>query len=40
MLCVTAGGNKLLPFVTLNIKTLTKQHFCEDVIVCALTMRG
>jgi len=40
MLCVTAGGNKLPPFVILNRKALTKEHFCEDVIVCALKMRG
>jgi hypothetical protein len=32
VLCVTAGGNKLLPFVIVNRKTLTKEHFCEDVI--------
>jgi hypothetical protein len=40
MPCVTAGGNKLPPFVILNRKTSTKEHFCEDVIVCALKMRG
>jgi hypothetical protein len=40
MLRVAAGGNKLPPFVILNRKTLTKEHFCEDVIVCALKMRG
>jgi hypothetical protein len=40
MLCVTAGGNKLPPFVILNREPLTKEYFCEDVTVCALKMRG
>jgi hypothetical protein len=40
MLCVTAGGNKLPPFVILNRKPLTVEHFCEGIIFCALKMRG
>ena len=40
MPCVTTGGNKLPPFVILNRKTLQREHFCEDVAVCAQKVRG
>lgn len=35
MLCVTADGNKLPPYIILNRKTIPKDKFPEDVIVRA-----
>jgi hypothetical protein len=39
MLCITANGNKLPPYV-LNRKTVPKENFCKDVIVQAQKMYG
>jgi hypothetical protein len=35
MLCITANGNKLPPYVTLSRKTVPKEIFCIHVIVRA-----
>jgi hypothetical protein len=35
MLCITANGNKLPPYVILIRKTVPKGNFCKDVIVWA-----
>jgi hypothetical protein len=33
MLCITANGNELPPYIILNRKTVPKENFCKDVIV-------
>jgi hypothetical protein len=33
MLCITANGNKLPPYVILIRKIMPKEHFCKDIIV-------
>jgi hypothetical protein len=33
MLCITANGNKLPPYITLNRKTVPKENFCKYIIV-------
>jgi hypothetical protein len=40
MLCITANGNKLAPYIILNRKTVPKENFCKDVIVKAQIMHG
>jgi hypothetical protein len=31
LLCITANGNKLPPYVILNRKSVSKENFCKDV---------
>jgi hypothetical protein len=40
MLCITANGNKLPPYVTINRKTVPKENFCKDVTVWTQKMHG
>jgi hypothetical protein len=40
MLCITASGNKLPPYIILNKKTVPKENFWKDVIVWAQKMHG
>jgi hypothetical protein len=41
MLCITADGLKLPPYIILNCKMISKNEmFLKDVIVCAHKMDG
>jgi hypothetical protein len=40
MLCITANGNKLPPYIILNRKTVPKENVCKDVIVQAPKTHG
>jgi hypothetical protein len=35
MLCITANGNKLPPYVILERKTVPEENFCKDITVQA-----